>query len=114
MGMSSPTSIHGGSPPVAAVAGIQTSASTTSSASCSVTTGHSLNTSFSPDIQAQRAVLENLLERKLVEGDFWYVIVAEWLEQLKKFLGICSNRKYYGQRPSSPPGPIVTRRDYAH
>ncbi|XP_005091119.1 uncharacterized protein LOC101855924 [Aplysia californica] len=113
-GMSSPSSSAACSLPVAAVAGIQASASSTSTSTATVTAGHSTSPAFSPDLQAQKSVLESLLERKLVEGDFWYVIVAEWLEQLKKYLSICSTRKYYGQRPSSPPGPILTRRDYAH
>lgn len=65
-----------------------------------------------PDPLTQRAVLEQLFERRLVEGEFWYVVVAEWLEQVKKYLCIPSTRKFYHQRVH--PGPIITRRDYAH
>ncbi|KAL4231669.1 hypothetical protein ACF0H5_009248 [Mactra antiquata] len=65
-----------------------------------------------PDPLTQRAVLEGLFERRLVEGEFWYVVVAEWLEQLKKYLGVPNTRKMYHQRVH--PGPILTRRDYAH
>uniref|UniRef100_A0A0B7AH64 DUSP domain-containing protein n=1 Tax=Arion vulgaris TaxID=1028688 RepID=A0A0B7AH64_9EUPU len=114
-GMSSPSSCVGFScVPVAAVAGVRASSPSSATATTTVSTCLSSGQTFSPDLQAQRAVLEHLFDRKLVEGDFWYVIVAEWLEQLKKFVGINSSRKYYGQRASSPPGPIVTRRDYAH
>lgn len=109
-GMSSPSNCGGSSVPVAAVAGVRASSPSSTASSTAV----SSCIAFSPDLQAQRAVLEHLFDRKLVEGDFWYVIVAEWLEQLKKYIGINSSRKYYGQRASSPPGPIVTRRDYAH
>ncbi|XP_025095630.1 uncharacterized protein LOC112564776 isoform X2 [Pomacea canaliculata] len=69
---------------------------------------------IAPDIHMQKAVLEQLLERSLSEGDFWYVVVAEWLEHLKKYLGIASTRKYYQKRVTTLPGPIVTRRDFAH
>ncbi|GFO35081.1 ubiquitin carboxyl-terminal hydrolase 15, partial [Plakobranchus ocellatus] len=122
-GMSSPSSSCGGSLPIAAVAGIRAATpAQTINAATTVSSGHPLHHSppsglaFSPDHQqAQKSVLEHLLDRELVEGDFWYVIVAEWLEQLKKFVGINSGRKYYkSQRACSPPGPIVTRRDYAH
>lgn len=113
-GMSSPSSCGGSSVPVAAVTGVRASSPSSTTATATVSSGLSTGLSFSPDLQAQRAVLEHLFDRKLVEGDFWYVIVAEWLEQLKKFVGINSSRKYYCQRASSPPGPIVTRRDYAH
>ena len=130
-GMSSPASSTTAPLPVAAVAGVQSSGSSNSSSisipipivagsppgrPCPSHSGHSpgQNISSSPDLLTKKSVLENLLDRKLVEGDFWYVVVAEWLEQLKKYLGINSTRKYYGQRPSSPPGPILTRRDYAH
>ncbi|XP_060554299.1 uncharacterized protein LOC132715323 [Ruditapes philippinarum] len=65
-----------------------------------------------PDPLTQRAVLEGLFERRLVEGEFWYVVVAEWLEQLKKYLGVPNTRKMYHQRVH--PGPIISRRDYAH
>lgn len=65
-----------------------------------------------PDPLTQRAVLEGLFERRLVEGEFWFVLVAEWLEQLKKYLGIPNSRKMYHQRVH--PGPVITRRDYAH
>lgn len=65
-----------------------------------------------PDPLTQRAVLEGLFERRLVEGEFWYVLVAEWLEQLKKYLGVPNTRKMYHQRVH--PGPIITRRDYSH
>ena len=68
--------------------------------------------SATPDPLAQRSVMESLLERRLVEGEFWYVVVAEWLEQLKKYLGVPSSRKLYHQRVH--PGPIIARRDYAH
>lgn len=67
-----------------------------------------------PDPHAQKAVLEQLFVRELSEGDFWYVVVAEWLEHLKKYLGIASTRKYYQKRLTTLPGPIVTRRDFAH
>lgn len=67
-----------------------------------------------PDLHAQKAVLEQLLDRALSEGDFWYVVVAEWLEHLKRYLGITSTRKYYQKRVTALPGPIVTRRDFAH
>ncbi|XP_071090192.1 uncharacterized protein [Haliotis cracherodii] len=67
-----------------------------------------------PEPVAQKTVLEQMFERKLVEGDFWYVVVAEWLEHLKRYVGLSSTRKYYPKRVTSPPGPIVTRRDYAH
>ncbi|RUS70539.1 hypothetical protein EGW08_021697 [Elysia chlorotica] len=123
-GMSLPSATcGGGSLPIAAVAGVQASSPAQAISSPStVSSGHPLHHSppsgfaFSPDHQqAQKSVLEHLLDRELVEGDFWYVIVAEWLEQLKKFVGINSGRKYYkSQRACSPPGPIVTRRDYAH
>ncbi|XP_059159373.1 uncharacterized protein LOC131943333 [Physella acuta] len=112
-GMSSPTSCGSSGVPVAAVAGVRASSPTSAPASSSGT-AHPSGSPFSPDLQAQKVLLEHLFDRSLVEGDFWYVIVAEWLEQLKKFVGINSSRKYYGQRASSPPGPIVTRRDYAH
>lgn len=65
-----------------------------------------------PDPLTQRAVLEGLFERRLVEGEFWYVVVAEWLEQLKKYLGFANSRKMYHQRVH--PGPVISRRDYAH
>ncbi|WAR20836.1 FIP2-like protein [Mya arenaria] len=68
--------------------------------------------SATPDPLTQRAVLESMFERRLVEGEFWYVVVAEWLEQLKKYLGVPSTRKMYHQRVH--PGPIIIRRDYAH
>ncbi|OWF49548.1 uncharacterized protein LOC110451738 [Mizuhopecten yessoensis] len=68
--------------------------------------------SSSTDLMTQRAILEQIFLKRAEEGDFWYVIVAEWLEQLKRYLGVPSNRKYYHQR--SYPGPIITRRDYAH
>ncbi|KAK7109528.1 uncharacterized protein [Littorina saxatilis] len=71
-------------------------------------------TTIAPDPHAQKAVLEQLLERSLSEGDFWYVVVAEWLEHLKKYLGIASTRKYYQKRVTTLPGPIMTRRDFAH
>jgi hypothetical protein len=72
-------------------------------------------TTLAPDPHAQKAILEQLLERQLSEGDFWYVVVAEWLEHLKKYLGIASTRKYYMQkRVTTLPGPILTRRDFAH
>ncbi|CAL1539605.1 unnamed protein product [Lymnaea stagnalis] len=110
-GMSSPSSCGTSAVPVAAVAGVRASPPPSTPAA---TAGHSTGVSFSPDAQVQKSVLEHLFDRQLEEGDFWYVIVAEWLEQLKKYVGINSSRKYYGQRASSPPGPIVTRRDYAH
>lgn len=65
-----------------------------------------------PDPLTQRAVIEGMFERRQVEGEFWYVLVAEWLEQLKKYLAIPGSRKSYHQRVH--PGPIITRRDYAH
>ncbi|KAL3864922.1 hypothetical protein ACJMK2_006567 [Sinanodonta woodiana] len=65
-----------------------------------------------PDPLAQRAIIEQHFERRLVEGEFWFVVVAEWLEQVKKYLGIPSTRKYFQQRVH--PGAIITRRDYAH
>ena len=68
--------------------------------------------SATPDPLSQRAVIESMFERRLIEGEFWYVVVAEWLEQLKKYLGIPSSRKMYHQRVH--PGPVITRRDYAH
>ncbi|XP_050398389.2 uncharacterized protein LOC126816176 [Patella vulgata] len=68
----------------------------------------------SPEPTTQRSIVEQLLDKKLAEGDFWYVVVAEWLEHLKKYLGIASTRKYYQNKAASPPGPIHTRRDYAH
>ena len=68
--------------------------------------------SATPDVLTQRTVIEGMFERRLVEGEFWFVVVAEWLEQLKKYLGIPSSRKMYHQRVH--PGPIITRRDYAH
>ena len=67
-----------------------------------------------PDLVAQKAILEQLFDRKFVEGEYWYVLLAEWIEHLKKYIGISSTRKYYQKRVSSPPGPIMTRRDYAH
>lgn len=73
-------------------------------------------TTLAPDPHAQKAILEQVLERQLSEGDFWYVVVAEWLEHLKKYLGIASARKYYcmQKRVTTLPGPIATRRDFAH
>lgn len=68
--------------------------------------------SNSPEILRQKNLIQQCLDRDLVEGEFWYVVVAEWLEQLKRYLGIPSTRKFYHQR--THPGPIVTRRDYAH
>ena len=115
--MSSPSSSAACSLPVAAVAGIQSSSSSTSSTSTSTaghSFGHNVTQPGNADLQERKSILENALDRKLAEGDFWYLIVAEWLEQLKKYLGFSSLRKYYGQKPSSPPGPILTRRDYAH
>lgn len=76
--------------------------------------GASPPSTIAPEPHAQKAVLEQLLERSLSEGDFWYVVVAEWLEHLKKYLGVASTRKYYQKRVTSLPGPIVTRRDFAH
>lgn len=65
------------------------------------------------DLPTQKAILEQLFLKKEIEGDFWYVVVAEWLEQLKRYIGIQSSRKFlYHTR--SHPGPIITRRDYAH
>lgn len=64
------------------------------------------------DLLTQRAILEQLLMKRPVEGDFWFVIVSEWLEQLKRYIGIPTSRKFYHQR--SHPGPVITRRDYAH
>ncbi|XP_076470419.1 uncharacterized protein LOC143300543 isoform X2 [Babylonia areolata] len=78
---------------------------------CSVGTAASI---VVPDPHAQKAVLEQLFVRELSEGDFWYVVVAEWLEHVKKYLGIASTRKYYQKRVTTLPGPIVTRRDFAH
>lgn len=71
-------------------------------------------TTIAPDPHAQKVVLEQLFDRTLSEGDFWYVVVAEWLEHLKKYLGIASTRKYYQKRVTTLPGPIATRRDFAH
>lgn len=48
-----------------------------------------------PDPLTQRAVIEGMFERRQVEGEFWYVLVAEWLEQLKKYLAIPGSRKSY-------------------
>ncbi|ESO85134.1 hypothetical protein LOTGIDRAFT_131082, partial [Lottia gigantea] len=73
-----------------------------------------LPSSNSPEPTTQKGIVEQLLDRKLSEGDFWYVVVAEWLEHLKKYLGIATTRKYYQNKTASPPGPIYTRRDYAH
>ncbi|KAK3095265.1 hypothetical protein FSP39_012394 [Pinctada imbricata] len=64
------------------------------------------------DLLTQKAILEQLFLKSPVEGEFWYVIVAEWLEQLKRYIGIPTTRKFYHQR--SHPGPLITRRDYAH
>ncbi|KAH9513362.1 hypothetical protein Btru_034735 [Bulinus truncatus] len=108
-GMSLPSSCGTSGVPVAAVAGVRASPPPSTAQASSA---HPAATSLAPD--SQKSVLVHLLDRPLVEGDFWYVIVAEWLEHLKKFVGINSSRKYYNQRASSPPGPIVTRRDYAH
>nr|XP_022344376.1 uncharacterized protein LOC111137272 isoform X2 [Crassostrea virginica] len=64
------------------------------------------------DLLTQRTILEHLFLKRPTEGEFWYVIVAEWLEQLKRYIGLPSTRKFYHQRTN--PGPIITRRDYAH
>ena len=64
------------------------------------------------DLATQKAILEQLFLKREIEGDFWYVVVAEWVEQLKRYVGIPSARKFYHNR--SHPGPIFTRRDYAH
>ncbi|KAK0044526.1 hypothetical protein Bpfe_026026 [Biomphalaria pfeifferi] len=111
-GMSLPSSNSTSGLPVAAVAGVRASSPPGAAAANSAHPTSATTVTFPPD--SQKSVLEHLLDRPLVEGDFWYVIVAEWLEQLKKFVGINSSRKYYNQRALSPPGPIVTRRDYAH
>ncbi|KAI8774695.1 hypothetical protein BgiBS90_024517 [Biomphalaria glabrata] len=111
-GMSLPSSNSTSGLPVAAVAGVRASSPPGAAAANSAHPTAATTVTFPPD--SQKSVLEHLLDRPLVEGDFWYVIVAEWLEQLKKFVGINSSRKYYNQRALSPPGPIVTRRDYAH
>ncbi|CAI9732546.1 BTB POZ domain-containing KCTD7 [Octopus vulgaris] len=65
-----------------------------------------------PDAVTQRTILEQFFERRFVEGEFWYIIIAEWLEQLKRFLGMQTRKFYHQQRVQ--PGPIFTRRDYAH
>ena len=71
-----------------------------------------LVTPGSMDLLTQKAILEQLFLKRPVEGEFWYVIVAEWLEQFKRYVGIPTTRKFYHQR--SHPGPLITRRDYAH
>lgn len=64
------------------------------------------------DLLTQRTILEHLFLKRPIEGEFWYVIVAEWIEQLKRYIGLQTTRKFYHQRTN--PGPIITRRDYAH
>lgn len=64
------------------------------------------------DLLTQRTILEHLFLKRPTEGEFWYVIVAEWIEQLKRYIGLPTTRKFYHQRTN--PGPIITRRDYAH
>lgn len=65
-----------------------------------------------PDAVTQRTILEQFFERRFVEGEFWYIIIAEWLEQLKRYLGMQTRKFYHQQRVQ--PGQILTRRDYAH
>ena len=68
--------------------------------------------SINTELLTQKAILEQMFLKRPEEGDFWYVIVAEWLEQLKRYIGLPGSRKFYHNR--SYPGPIITRRDYAH
>jgi hypothetical protein len=50
------------------------------------------------DLATQKAILEQLFLKREIEGDFWYVVVAEWVEQLKRYVGIPSARKFYHNR----------------
>ncbi|CAH1782827.1 unnamed protein product [Owenia fusiformis] len=65
-----------------------------------------------PDANAQKAIIEPLLSKPYVEGDFWYAIVADWLNQWKRYVGIVSLRKYYHDRAT--PGPIITTKEFSH
>lgn len=70
------------------------------------------NTNY-PDPIAQKAIIEkHLVNKLLVEGEYWYIVLSEWLEHLKRYVGFAGPSRYYHGRP--PPGPVVTRRDFAH
>lgn len=65
-----------------------------------------------PEIGAQKAIVEPLLDKQKVEGEFWYIIVSEWLSQWKRHVGSLTLRKYYHNR--SAPGPVLTMKEYGY
>ena len=69
----------------------------------------SKSTAKMPDAQAQRALIEPLLDRKFLEGDFWYSVSSDWLQQWKRHVGIGQLRKYFHNR--GQPGAIETSKD---
>lgn len=64
-----------------------------------------------PDPAAQRAIVESMLNKRLVEGEFWVTILSEWFHLWKKYVGLgLSQRKsdHSSRGLPPPPGNVYT------